>query len=96
MGAKVRYASLTHDGGVAQLKLWNRFCGETGRTPCAPTILIHQLRCATLLHIEALPKSSSYQDTRFLEEIGYLLGRLITQKPDCIPNAINANSPPVK
>jgi hypothetical protein len=39
-----------HATGLTQLKLWNRFDREIGRTPCAPTILIHQLRCAVPRH----------------------------------------------
>ncbi|MEQ9552441.1 MAG: hypothetical protein RIM23_22870 [Coleofasciculus sp. G3-WIS-01] len=35
--------------GVAQLKWRDRFDGEIGRTPCAPTMLIQQIRFATPL-----------------------------------------------
>jgi len=57
-----------HDGGLTQLKLWNRFDGETGRKPCAPTMLIHQLRCDT-----PLPYIKGFGDITMLISVAFSL-----------------------
>lgn len=57
IAVRVRYAALTHDGGVAHLIGWIRIVGTHRRAPDLTINLSHNFSCVSPLQIEAVRKS---------------------------------------